>query len=77
MVIASGTSNRHVKSLADTVIDTCKKNGVRPLGLEGTEKSEWVLVDMGDVVAHIMLPATREFYDLERLWETEEAQVAK
>ncbi|MGY0218055.1 ribosome silencing factor [Endozoicomonadaceae bacterium StTr2] len=73
MVIASGTSNRHVKSLADNVIDACKKHGIRPVGLEGTDKSEWVLVDLGDVVAHIMLPATREFYDLERLWETEEA----
>ncbi len=69
MVIACGTSNRHVKSLADNVIDKCKKQGVRPLGIEGTDKAEWVLVDLGDVVAHIMLPATRQFYDLERLWE--------
>ena len=71
MVIACGTSNRHVKSLADNVIDKCKKQGIRPLGIEGTEKSEWVLVDLGDVVAHIMLPATRQFYDLERLWEVD------
>lgn len=70
MIIASGTSNRHVKSVADNVIDKCKKQGVRPLGTEGQEKSEWVLVDLGDVVAHIMLPATRAFYDLERLWDT-------
>ena len=69
MIIACGTSNRHVKSLADNVIEKCKKQGVRPLGTEGVEKSEWVLVDLGDVVAHIMLPATRQFYDLERLWD--------
>lgn len=69
MVIACGTSNRHVKSLADNVIDKCKKQGVRPLGVEGAEKAEWMLVDLGDVVAHIMLPATRQFYDLERLWD--------
>ncbi len=69
MVIACGTSNRHVKSLADNVIEKCKKQGVRPLGTEGAEKAEWVLVDLGDVVAHIMLPATRQFYDLERLWD--------
>lgn len=70
MVIACGTSNRHIKSLADNVIDRCKKQGVRPLGAEGADKSEWVLVDLGDVVAHIMLPASRQFYDLERLWDT-------
>ncbi len=69
MVIACGTSNRHVKSLADNVIDQCKKNGVRPLGVEGQDKAEWVLVDLGDVVVHLMLPATRQFYDLERLWD--------
>ena len=73
MIIACGTSNRHVKSLADNVIDKCKKQGVRPLGTEGVDKSEWVLVDLGDVVAHIMLPATRQFYDLERLWDMKSA----
>ncbi|WP_330926473.1 ribosome silencing factor [Candidatus Sororendozoicomonas aggregata] len=69
MIIACGTSNRHVKSLADNVIEKCKKQGVRPLGTEGVEKAEWVLVDLGDVVAHIMLPAVRQFYDLESLWD--------
>ena len=68
MVIASGSSNRHVKSLADNVAVTAKKQGVRPLGVEGQAGGEWVLVDFGDVVVHIMLPATRDFYDLERLW---------
>ena len=71
MVIACGTSNRHVKSLADNIIDKCKKKGVRPLGIEGEVKSDWVLVDLGDVVVHLMMPATRQFYDLERLWDIE------
>ncbi|MDP4788554.1 MAG: ribosome silencing factor [Haliea sp.] len=68
LVIASGTSNRHVKSLADNVCMQAKKEGVRPLGVEGENPGEWVLVDFGDVVVHVMLPATREFYDIERLW---------
>ncbi|MAT94024.1 MAG: ribosome silencing factor [Halioglobus sp.] len=68
LVIASGTSNRHVKSLADNVTVEAKKAGMRPLGVEGEDAGEWVLVDYGDVVVHVMLPATRDFYDLERLW---------
>ncbi len=68
LVIASGTSNRHVKSLADNVCMEAKKQGMRPLGVEGEDAGEWVLVDFGDVVVHVMLPATRDFYDLERLW---------
>ncbi|MCP5189170.1 MAG: ribosome silencing factor [Pseudomonadales bacterium] len=68
LVIASGTSNRHVKSLADNVCMQAKKQGLRPLGVEGEDTGEWVLVDFGDVVVHVMLPATRDFYDLERLW---------
>ncbi len=70
LVIASGTSNRHVKSLADNVCMAAKKEGQRPLGVEGEDVGEWVLVDFGDVVVHVMLPATRDFYDLERLWVT-------
>lgn len=69
LVVASGTSNRHVKSLADNVCMEAKKAGVRPLGVEGEQAAEWVLVDFGDVVVHVMLPATRDFYDLERLWQ--------
>ena len=69
LVIASGTSNRHVKPLADNVVTEAKKAGVRPLGVEGEQSAEWVLVDLGSVVVHVMLPATRDFYDLERLWE--------
>ncbi len=68
MVIACGTSNRHVKSLADNVVDEAKANGHRPLGIEGGGTSDWVLVDLGDIVVHVMMPATREFYDLERFW---------
>jgi ribosome-associated protein len=68
LVIASGNSNRHVKSLADNVTVKAKAAGHMPLGVEGLDAGEWVLVDLGDVVAHIMLPATRSFYDLERLW---------
>ncbi|MBT4520033.1 MAG: ribosome silencing factor [Halieaceae bacterium] len=69
MVIASGTSSRHVKSLAGNVCTQAKKQGVFPLGVEGEQSGDWVLVDLGDIVVHIMLPATRDFYDLERLWE--------
>ncbi len=68
LVIASGTSNRHVKSLADNVCMKAREEGVRPLGVEGEDAGDWVLVDFGDVVVHVMLPATRDFYDLERLW---------
>lgn len=72
LVLGSGTSNRHVKSLADRVIEKAKEAGTRPLGVEGQDAGEWVLVDLGDVVVHIMLPATRDFYDLERLWTVPE-----
>lgn len=68
IVIASGTSSRHVKSIADRVIEQVKQAGVKPLGVEGDAMSDWVLVDIGDVVVHVMTPATRQFYDLERLW---------
>ncbi|MFL1465269.1 ribosome silencing factor [Marinobacter sp. DUT-3] len=68
MVLASGTSNRHLKSLADSVIAEAKEQGVRASNVEGSNVSDWILVDLGDVVVHVMMPATREFYDLERLW---------
>ena len=68
MVIASGTSTRHVKALSDTVQEKTREAGFAPVGVEGEQSAEWILVDLGDVIVHIMQPSTREYYDLERLW---------
>lgn len=69
MIIASGTSDRHVKSMADRLVERAKQAGHPPLGIEGHEHGEWVLVDLQDVVVHIMQPRVRDFYKLENLWE--------
>ena len=69
MVIASGNSDRHVKSIADHVLEKAKESGFRPLGKEGERDGEWVLVDLQDIIVHVMLPRVREFYGLERLWD--------
>lgn len=68
LIIASGTSSRHVKSIADEVVKFAKRAGMLPLGVEGQSEAEWVLVDLGDIIVHVMLPRIREFYGLERLW---------
>ena len=68
IVIASGTSTRHIKALADNVAEEARKAGFRPLGVEGERDAEWILIDLGFVVVHVMLPTARRFYDLERLW---------
>lgn len=69
MVIASGRSDRHVRAIAGAVVEQSKKAGFRPLGIEGERSGEWVLVDLADVVVHVMLPRVRDFYNLEKLWD--------
>lgn len=71
MVIASATSERHVRSLTGNVVRCAKQAGVAPLGVEGERGGEWALVDLGDVIVHVMLPRVREFYQLEKLWSVE------
>ena len=76
MVIACGNSDRHVRSIAERVVERAKATGFRPLGVEGERDGEWVLVDLQDVLVHVMLPRVREFYGLERLWDSGEATPA-
>ena len=76
MVFASGNTSRQVKALANSVIDKAKKAGMRPIGVEGEDHGEWVLVDLGDVVVHIMQPSIRDFYNLEKLWGEESPSLA-
>ena len=68
MIVASGTSNRHVKALVDNVTEKAREAGHRPVGVEGEDGAEWVLLDLQDALVHVMLPKVREFYNLEKLW---------
>lgn len=73
-VIASGNSTRHIKSMAENLVMKAKAVGCPPLGIEGERQAEWVLVDLNDVIVHLMLPKTRAFYNLEKLWEASRVQ---
>ena len=77
MIVASGTSDRHVRSIADRAVEAAKNAGVEALGVEGTEGAEWVLVDLGDVILHVMQPQTRDFYKLESLWNIDGQAAAR
>jgi len=74
MVLATSTSERHAKALSDYVVEKVKENGFMPLGVEGQQGSDWVLVDLGDVILHIMTAQAREFYQLEKLWSVDRAE---
>jgi ribosome-associated protein len=69
MVLASGTSDRHVRSVAQNVVEKAKAAGFRPHGVEGQQDSDWVLIDLSEMIVHVMLPRVREFYGLEKLWD--------
>ncbi len=68
MIIASGRTGRQVKAIADKLIEAAKTRQIKPLGVEGQQQAEWILIDFGDVIAHVMHPATRDYYQLEKLW---------
>lgn len=69
MIVATGRSDRHVRSLGDALVKSCKENGIEVIGTEGQDSAEWLLVDLVDVVVHVMLPRAREFYEIEKLWD--------
>jgi ribosome-associated protein len=74
MIIASGSSNRQTRALADNVQKKIKEKGGEVYGVEGEQEGEWVLVDLGDIIVHVMLPATRDYYNLEQLWGAAESR---
>ena len=76
MVIASGTSDRHVRSVAQRVVEKAKEAGFRPHGVEGQQDGDWVLIDLSEMIVHVMLPRVREFYGLEKLWDMTAAKRA-
>ncbi|QJD70210.1 ribosome silencing factor [Marinobacterium sp. LSUCC0821] len=71
MIVASGTSKRQVSSAAQEVVEKAKASGLQPMGVEGEQVGDWVLVDLGSVIVHVMMPDARSFYDIERLWSPE------
>lgn len=73
-VIASGNSTRHVKAMAGKLVEVAKAAGVPPIGVEGEREAQWVLVDLNDIIVHLMLPQARAFYNLEKLWEAAREQ---
>lgn len=73
MIICTGTSTRHVKALANKIIVACKEKGIPPLGIEGESEADWILIDLHDIVVHIMIAQQREFYNLEKLWAATES----
>jgi ribosome-associated protein len=75
-VVASGNSTRHVKSMADKLVQAAKAVGVQPLGVEGEREAQWILVDLNDIIVHLMLPQARAFYNIEKLWEASSEQRA-
>lgn len=75
MIIATGTSSRHVKALADNILKLTKEQGYQVLGCEGLEEADWVCVDLGDVLVHIMQPRVRDYYYLEGLWDKSRASI--
>jgi len=77
MVIASGNTARQVKGLVDSVVVKCKEKNVNPLGIEGIDVCEWALIDLGDVVVHVMQPSIRDFYNIEKLWSDESPPVSE
>jgi ribosome-associated protein len=77
MVIASGTSDRHVRSVAQRVVEKTKEAGYRPHGCEGLKDADWVLIDLHEMIVHVMLPRVREFYGLEKLWDMSAKRVAR
>jgi ribosome-associated protein len=76
MIVASGRSDRHVRAIADAIVERCRADGYSAIGVEGTEGGEWVLIDLADAIVHVMQPKTRDFYDIEKLWDISAAHVA-
>ena len=77
MIIANGRSARHVRAVAAALVERCKDNHYRPIGIEGQDGGQWILVDLGDVVVHVMQPTVREYYDLEKLWDFDHLEGAE